>query len=166
MTNVGIPNDYAISLGTPTKGDIMSTTSTFGTQLIGQTEKTLNAILGRVLAGTGLSEPQWVTLTVAVTSGGSVERTAFAGRIAGALKISEADAQARIDELAAQQLFEVDDSTVTVTDAGKQLQARIRGAVGEITGRLWGDLPADELDVAARVLTTVLKRATAELAGL
>lgn len=144
----------------------MSTTSTFGTQLIGQTEKTLNAILGRLLADTGLSEPQWVTLTVAVASGGSVERQEFAGRIAAALKISEADAQARIDELAAQQLFEIDDSTVTVTDAGKVLQGRMRGAVGEITGRLWGDLPAEELDVAARVLSTVLKRATAELARL
>jgi DNA-binding MarR family transcriptional regulator len=144
----------------------MSTTSTFGTQLIGQTEKTLNAILGRLLADTGLSEPQWVTLTVAVTSGGSVERGAFAGRIAGALKISEADAQARIDELAARQLFEVDDSAVTVTDAGKQLQARIRGAVGETTDRLWGDLPAEDLAVAARVLSTVFERATAELARL
>src|SRR5947209_17104613 len=75
----------------------MSTSPTFNTQLIGQTEKTLNAILGRLLAGTGLSEPQWVTLTVAVTSGGSIERHAFVSRIAGALKISETEAQARID---------------------------------------------------------------------
>ncbi len=44
----------------------MSTTPAFSTQLIGQTEKTLNAILGRLLAPTGLTEPQWVTLTVAV----------------------------------------------------------------------------------------------------
>jgi len=117
----------------------MSTSPTFNTQLIGQTEKTLNAILGRLLAGTGLSEPQWVTLTVAVTSGGSIERHAFVSRIAGALKVSEAEAQARIDELAAKQLFELDESAVRVTDAGKQLQGRIRGGVGEITGRLWGD---------------------------
>ena len=144
----------------------MSTTSTFGTQLIGQTEKTLNAILGRLLADTELSEPQWVTLTVAATSGGSIERQAFVSRIAGALKISEAEAQARIDELAARQLFDVEDSAVTVTDAGKQLQGQIRGAVGEITGRLWGDLPAEDLAVAGRVLTTVLERATAELARL
>ena len=58
----------------------MSTTPTFGTQLIGQTEKTLNAILGRLLAGTGLSEPEWVTLTVAVTSGGSIERHTCSAR--------------------------------------------------------------------------------------
>jgi hypothetical protein len=30
----------------------------FGTQVIGQTEKALNAILERQLAGTGLTEPQ------------------------------------------------------------------------------------------------------------
>jgi hypothetical protein len=78
----------------------MSATPTFTTQLIGQTEKTPNAILGRLLAGTGLSEPQWVTLTVAVTSGGSIEHGAFASRIAGSLKITEAEARARIDELA------------------------------------------------------------------
>jgi DNA-binding MarR family transcriptional regulator len=144
----------------------MSTASTFSTQLIGQTEKTLNAILGRLLAGTGLSEPQWVTLTVAVTGGGSIERRAFVSRIAGSLKISEAEAQARIDELGAKQLFDVDDSAVTVTDAGKQLQGRIRGAVGEITGRLWGELPDEDLAAAGRVLTTVLERASAELARL
>ncbi len=55
----------------------MSTTPTFSTQLIGQTEKTLNAILDRLLAGTGLNEPQWVTLTIALMSGGSVERDAL-----------------------------------------------------------------------------------------
>ncbi|HYF74268.1 MAG TPA: MarR family transcriptional regulator, partial [Nocardioides sp.] len=38
--------------------------TTFGPQLIGQTEKTLNALLDRVLAGR-LSEPEWVTLRLA-----------------------------------------------------------------------------------------------------
>jgi DNA-binding MarR family transcriptional regulator len=144
----------------------MSTTPTFSTRLIGQTEKTLNAILVRLLAGTGLSEPQWVTLTVAVTSGGSIERRALVSHIAGALKISDADAQARIGELVAERLFEVDDSFVTVTDAGQALYARIRGAVVEITDRLWGDLPAEELAAAGRVLTAVFERATAELGRL
>ena len=37
----------------------------FGPQLIGETEKTLTALLRRFLADTGLSEPQWVTLRVA-----------------------------------------------------------------------------------------------------
>jgi DNA-binding MarR family transcriptional regulator len=140
----------------------------FSTQLIGQTEKTLNAILERLLAGTGLTEPQWVTLTIAATSAGSIDRAALADRIAGALKVSDAEARARIDELAAAQLLDapdVDGSFVRVTDNGRQLQGRIRSAVIEITDRMWGDLSAADLAAAGRVLTTVLERANAELAS-
>ena len=144
----------------------MPATATFSTQLIGQTEKTLNAILARLLADTGLSQPQWVTLAVAVTTGGSIECRAFVGRVAGALKISGAEARARVGELAAKQLLEVDDSAVSVTGAGRDLHARVRGAVAGITERLWGDLPPDELGVAGRVLATVLERADGELAAL
>jgi DNA-binding MarR family transcriptional regulator len=143
----------------------MSTTPTFSTQLIGQTEKTLNAILDRLLTGTGLSEPQWVTLTVAVMSTVAADRDAFASRIAGSLKISDDEARTRIDELVAAGLLE-DGSPVRVTDAGRQLQARIRGEVVEITERMWGDLPPEDLAAAGRVLTTVLERASAELARI
>jgi DNA-binding MarR family transcriptional regulator len=145
----------------------MSTTPTFSTQLIGQTEKTLGAILDRLLAGTGLTEPEWVTLTLAVMSGGSIDRSVFVSRVAGSLKISGAEAQSRIAELATAQLLEapdVDDSLVRVTDAGRQLHGRIRSAVVEITDRMWGDLPAEDIAAASRVLTTVLERANAELA--
>jgi len=143
----------------------MSANPTFGTRLIGQTEKTLNAILDRQLAGTGLTEPQWLTL--AVMSGGPVERGQFAARVADAVKLSDADVQARISELAAAELLDAagdDGSTIAVTDAGKQLHARIRGVVAEITERLWGDLPTEDLATAGRVLATVLERANAELA--
>jgi hypothetical protein len=34
----------------------------FGPQLIGETEKTLDALLRQFLEGTGLTESQWVTL--------------------------------------------------------------------------------------------------------
>jgi DNA-binding MarR family transcriptional regulator len=145
----------------------MSSTPTFSTQLIGQTEKTLNAILDRLLAGTGLNEWQWVILTIAVMSSGSVEREAFISRVAGSLKITDAEARRQVDELAAARLLEApeaDGSAVRVTDAGKQLHGRIRGAVVEITERMWGDLPAEELAAAGRVLTIVLERANAELA--
>jgi len=145
----------------------MSTTPTFSTQLIGQTEKTLNAILDRLLADTGLTEPQWVTLTIAVMGGGTIDLPEFVIRVADALKISEAEARTRIAELAAAQLFEMPDldaSPVRVTDAGRQLHGRIRCVVVEITDRMWGDLPPGDLAAAGRVLTTVLERANAELA--
>ena len=145
----------------------MSTTATFSAQLLGQTEKTLNAILGRLLAGTGLTEPQWVTLTLAVMSGGSIDLSGFVRRVADGLKISDAEAGARIDELATAQLLEISGagaSRVRVTDGGSRLHRRIRTSVVEVTHRMWGDLPAEDLAAAGRVLATVLERANAELA--
>ena len=67
----------------------MPSPSTFGTQLIGQTEKALNAILDQQLAGTGLTEPQWVTLTIAVMSGGTIAPDQLQSRVVGALHISD-----------------------------------------------------------------------------
>ena len=146
----------------------MSSHPPFSTQVIGQAEKTLNAILQRQLAGTGLTEPQWITLTLTAASGGSIDRGQLAGRVGGALKVSEPDAQARIRELAAAQLLEApadEESPVRLTDAGRQLFGRIRAAVTEITERLWGDLPAEDLATAGRVLSIVAERANAELAA-
>src|SRR5215469_15061153 len=99
----------------------MSTYPVLSTRVIGQAEKTLNAILAQQLAGTGLTEPQWVILTLAVTSGGTADRDRFAGMVAGALKISEADARARIAEMADAQWLQITGggSAVTVT-AGAQ----------------------------------------------
>jgi hypothetical protein len=146
----------------------MSTTPTFGAQILGQTEKALNAILDRQLAGTGLTEPQWVTLSLTVMGGGTVDRDQLVGRVADALKVSQAEAQARIAELTAAQLLDAadgDPSQVTVTGDGQELYGEIRAAVTEITQRMWGDLPAEELATAGRVLSTILARANSELAA-
>jgi hypothetical protein len=139
---------------------------TFSTRVIGQAEKTLNAILGRELAGTGLTEPQWVILTLAVTGGGAADRDRFTSMVADALKISEAEAKARVaDMVTAQQLnITGQGSAVTVTGTAQQLHSRIRAAITEITQRLWGDLPAEDLATAGRVLAIITERANAELA--
>jgi DNA-binding MarR family transcriptional regulator len=147
----------------------MSTTPTFSTAVLGQTEKALNAILDQQLAGTGLTEPQWITLTLTMGGGGAVEREQLVGRLADALKVSEGDAQARIAELAAAQLLDASDgegSMVRVTDTGQQLHGRIRTVVTKITQRMWGDLPPEDLATAGRVLSTILARANRELARL
>jgi DNA-binding MarR family transcriptional regulator len=144
-----------------------TTTPTFGAALLGQTEKTLNVILDRQLVGTGLDEHQWITLTLAVTAGGMVDREQLAIRVAGGVKVTEAQAHARIAELIAANLLEApdaDESALKVTETGQELHRCIRTAVGDITKRLWGDLPADDLNTAGRVLSTVLERANAELA--
>jgi len=144
----------------------MPTYPTFSPRVIGQAEKTLNAILGQQLAGTGLTEPQWVILTLAVTSGPAAGREAFTHLAAGALKISETQARALIGDLVAAQQLQItgEPPAVTVTGPARRLHSQIRAAVAGITQRLWGDLPAEDLATAGRVLAIITDRANAELA--
>jgi hypothetical protein len=142
----------------------MSPNPQLSPQLIGQTEKTLNAILDRHLSSAGLSEPQWITLSLAVIGGRSIRRVQLAQGVASAAKFSEADVQTRITELIDARLLDVADDDVAVTDQGRQLHARIRSTNNEFTARLWGDLPEADLETAGRVLAVVLERANAELA--
>jgi hypothetical protein len=138
---------------------------TLSTRVIGQAEKSLNAILGRQLAGTGLTEAQWVVLTLAVAAGGTAERDRLTHMVANMLKISEEDAETHIDILVAARHLQItsEGSAVTVTGAARQLHSRVGSAVAVITHRLWGDLPAEDLATAGRVLTIVTDRANTEL---
>lgn len=143
-----------------------TTTSTFGPALIGQTEKALNAILDRQLAGTGITEPQWVTLTLTVVSGGDIDRAELIRRVGDATQFSPASVAERITELtAAGFLRDGGDGRLRVTDEGQTRWTQVRTAIGPITQRLWGDLPAEDLAVAGRVLGIVLDRAKAALLG-
>jgi hypothetical protein len=72
-----------------------TTAQAFGAALIGQTEKTLNAIPDRQLAGTGITEPQRVTLTLTVVGGGTIDRAELIRQISGAAKFSEASVAER-----------------------------------------------------------------------
>jgi hypothetical protein len=146
------------------EGPIMSATPAFSPRLIGETEKTLNALLDRHLAASELTEQHWITLTFAIASGGSVNADELVRQVVSAAKFSEHDVRVRLSELVARLLL--DDSAwpeVAVTDAGAQLHAEISAANGELTARLWGDLLAGDLATTARVLDTVLERANAEL---
>lgn len=146
----------------------MSTTPAFSTQVIGQAENALGALMNRVLARTGGTFRQWVALNLTAASGGAIDRGQLVSRITGALKIDDSAALAAIAELTASRLMESlpgEDSRVGLTDAGQARYQQIRTAIGEITARLYGDLPADDLATTGRVLTTITARANAELAG-
>lgn len=137
----------------------------FGTALIGQTEKALNAILERQLTGTGISEPQWVTLTLTVVGGDTIDRTELIHRVSRATQFSRASVAERITELtAAGFLREGGHDRIQVTDEGRSRWKQIRAAIAPITQNLWGDLPPDDLATAGRILSTVLNRANAVLA--
>jgi hypothetical protein len=140
----------------------------FTTQLLGRTEKTLNAILAQLLAGSSVTEPQWVALNLAVSNDGEISRDIYTGLVAGALRVSEAEAGAQISELAAARLLDLpasDTEPIAVTESGQQFYQQIRAATGEITQRMWGDLPTIDLETAGRVLSTILGRADAYLAS-
>ena len=140
----------------------MASDTTFTPQVLGETEKALNAILYRELDTVGMTEHQWITLRLTMAAGGEIAREQLVGRLAGALKAGAAEAEARVDELVAAGLLgSSDDGVVAATEAGAHVHARIRGTVGEITRRLWGDLPADDLEITGRTLRTILERANA-----
>src|SRR5215472_8837005 len=62
----------------------------FGPQLIGETEKTLNALLRRFLEGTGLTESQWVILRLADRLDGSVAANGLVAAVADRAHLSNA----------------------------------------------------------------------------
>jgi hypothetical protein len=140
----------------------MQTYPPLGTQVIGQAESALGALLDPLLARTGTTFHQWLVLTVTAGSGGDADRSQLVARIAGARKIADAEVDAAIDELAAAGLVR-SASTVAFTEAGGQARyTQIRDALAEITARLF-DFPAEDLATAGRVLAIVTARANAEL---
>jgi DNA-binding MarR family transcriptional regulator len=165
ITNVGIANESdrrRPHIRQHEKETQMNSSTSPLEQLIGQTEKAMNAILNRLLAG-AVTEPQWVTLVLTARSGGSADRDQFSGRVAHALQSDRATAADHIGQLAAKGLVSTAGGAVTLTEAGRQLLGRVQGQTGEITQRLWGDLPAADHEAVRRMLSTVLERAQAEL---
>jgi hypothetical protein len=131
----------------------------FGPQLIGETEKTLNALLRRALEGTGLSEPHWVTLRIAQT----LDRSAGdAAGLAGVVRDRAhfRDAERLVAELAARDLL----AGGGLTPGGRELVAAIQARIAATAGSIWEDLPADDVAGATRVLNEVVTRARAVLA--
>jgi len=144
----------------------MSTTNIpdlpFGTQLIGRTEKSLGAILDRILRDSDLSEPEYVAMRVCAVHPGR-PRAEITAQLTTVFRKGEAHAAALIDRLIAAGIVESDSAgSLQLSPAGVQLNGRITAETDAVTARLWGDLPAEDLELAGRVLMTVLRRAAAE----
>lgn len=127
----------------------------FGPQLIGQTEKTLNALLVATL-GDRLTEPEWVTLRVAhqldeqIGSGDQL-----AAEVADRARF--ADAEALVEGLTSAGLLH----DGRLTDQGRMLFTELFARVNENAAPIWDDLPPDDVAAATRVLNEVLNRARA-----
>jgi hypothetical protein len=129
----------------------------FGPQLIGQTEKTLVALLLRFLDGVDLTEPQWVTLRVASDGSQVAGADALVAAVADRAQFSNASELVR--ELTDRGLL----ADGQLTPAGSELIASVQARMSTNSARIWGDLPADDVAAATRVLNEVLERARAAL---
>jgi hypothetical protein len=125
----------------------------FGPQLIGETEKTLDALLRRFLDGTGLSEPQWVTLRLA----GLLDDSANADSLVGAItdRAHFPDAAGLVGELTDRGLL--DDGRLTA--AGRELTTAVQATITTETAPIWANLPDDDVAAATRLLNEVVARA-------
>jgi hypothetical protein len=127
----------------------------FGPQLIGQTEKTLNALLTATL-GDRLTEPEWVTLRVAhqldeqIGSGDEL-----AAEVADRARF--ADAEALVAGLTSAGLLR----DGRPTDRGRALFTELFAQVNANAAPIWDGLPTEDVAAAGRVLNEVLNRARA-----
>lgn len=128
----------------------------FGPQLIGETEKTLGAVLARLLGGVGLSEREWVTLRLAGQLSDSADLVAQV-----ADRAHFADAAALVAALVDRGL--VDEGGLTA--AGRTLLDGVQARIVETTAPIWSGLPDADVAAAERVLNLVVARSRELLVG-
>ncbi len=133
-------------------------TTPFGPQLIGETEKTLNALLLRDLRGTGLSEPHWVTLRVANMLDGTVDHDGLATAVAD--RAHFLNAAQHVDDLTVRGLL--DDGRLT--HEGRELLAHVQAMIADDASAIFDDLAPDDVAATERVLNELLSRARVVLA--
>jgi hypothetical protein len=129
----------------------------FGPQLIGETEKTLAALLRRFLAEPGLTEPQWVTLRVAQLHGAD-DAEALAATVADRAHFD--DATELVHALTDRGLLEAGRLTAT----GRDMISRVLATSERVTGGIWRDHPTSDVDATTRVLNELVARGHALLA--
>lgn len=145
----------------------MATVQTLNPQIIGQTERALRALMNKVLATAGGTFPQWVALTITAGADDGIDRERLIERLADALAVDASAASAVMTELIESDLLRTlpgPDRRRGLSERGRNRHARIRDAIGDVTGRLFGDAADEDLRTAGRVLTLITARARAELA--
>ncbi|WP_399895094.1 MarR family transcriptional regulator [Streptomyces sp. BBFR51] len=123
-------------------------------------------VLEHVLARHGSTFQQQIVLRAAVTTEAPQTPDDLVAQAQGALKADPADIRATLDELLAKQLLDADGSHLRPTDAGRELIAAVGAETAPISARIWGEIPAEDLSAAGRVLALVTERANTELAAL
>jgi hypothetical protein len=141
-------------------------------QAIGEAAKATNAVLETLLAEVRTSFLSWVALNVLTAAGPVMPQDVLVQRMTVGLKVGAEPILATLDELEVARLVTRSDEAepsaepaVELTADGIALHRRIRAGIDQITERLYGDLPQDDLATTGRILATVTQRANAVLAG-
>jgi DNA-binding MarR family transcriptional regulator len=141
------------------------------TRDIGQTERTLQALIHRQLARAGVTFPEWVVLTF-LTASGPLTAGNLAQRLTDDEIAPSAVAVAVVGAMVEKGLIgpatsspgEPEAPRLTVTDAGTAVYVPLRAAIGQLTGDLFADIDATDLDATRRTLNEVTRRAKRLLA--
>ena len=128
----------------------------FGPQLVGRTEKALNALLAEALVGENLVESQWVALRLADRSDGSQELAALVHDATYA-----PDSGVVVDSLIARGLIR--DGRLSAS--GRATMATIERRIEELTSEIWRAVEPADRAAAERALNTVLEVARSVLAA-
>lgn len=131
----------------------------FGPQLIGETEKSLGALLRRHLARVDLTEPQWVTLRLADLLADQPLVAGLAGAVADRAHV--ADAPALVAGLEGRGLLAAD----RLTEEGTRLLQTTQAEIAADTRDIWEGLDEHDAATAGRVLNEVVARARRVLAS-
>jgi hypothetical protein len=136
-------------------------------QVIGQAHAATRAVLERMLASTGTSFESWLLLNQIGSAAAAAEEGEVVRAVAHGLKADEQVVRAALAALVDADLVEHVPAgpTLALTPAGAERFQRIGAGIAAITERLYGDLPAEDLATAGRVLGAVTDRANQELAS-
>ncbi|HLY34500.1 MAG TPA: hypothetical protein VKQ07_08205 [Jatrophihabitantaceae bacterium] len=139
---------------------------TLNPSILGQAEKAHNALLFRILAGTGVDEVQWISLQLALGSGGVANHAELVARVSSAAKFAPVTVEAAVAALVGAGLFEQNGpGHLAVTEDGREFVDHVRGATAPVVARAYSGVPAEDLAIAGRVLTEITARFDAELAA-
>lgn len=140
----------------------MTQAPTLNGVVIGQAERATRALLDVLLRDTGISFVNWVSLNVLAT-GGDLPPEALVDQLTTGLRITAAEARQSIDEIERMDLV-AGEATLRLTPDGQAMYQRISSGIADVSSRLYGGLPEEDLIVARRVLETVTARAREEAA--
>ena len=138
---------------------------------LGIAERATRALLDRLIDEEGVGFAEW-TLVFAIGTDGPQAREALVARQVDGLKVDEATAAATVDSVVSAGLARPADhgsdgpgSPYTLAEAGEGLYQRMSVRIADIVAALYGDLPAEDLEVTRRTLAEITRRANARLAA-